>query len=155
MFQIAVKIILQMAIIAFLCPLRALIRRTVQQILCVTWILQAHWQLEQEAVLRKYRHEKFALISPFYRFDHFSDSNLPTNKDSLPKEKPSYHRLFRIIRLWREIVNFGRDKFTGYCFAPFIDAFTDSRHHINMRGWPLYRPATHLHRFCSLPVLQK
>ena len=29
---------------------------------------------------------------------------------------------------------FVRDKFTGYAFAPFVDAFTDSRHHIIMRG---------------------
>ena len=29
---------------------------------------------------------------------------------------------------------FGRDKFTGYVFAPFVDAFTDDRHHIDIRS---------------------
>ena len=29
---------------------------------------------------------------------------------------------------------FERDKFTGYVFAPFVDALTDDRHHIKMRG---------------------
>ncbi|GMQ74708.1 hypothetical protein TEHSL10_23440 [Tetragenococcus halophilus] len=38
----------------------------------------------------------------------------------------------RVIR--RNRVNFGRDKFTGYGFAPFIDALTDDRHYIEMRG---------------------
>ena len=36
--------------------------------------------------------------------------------------------------VWRNRVNFGRDKFTGYLFAPFIDALTDDRHHIEIRG---------------------
>lgn len=29
---------------------------------------------------------------------------------------------------------FERDKFTGYLFAPFVDALTDDRRHIEMRG---------------------
>lgn len=29
---------------------------------------------------------------------------------------------------------FERDKFTGYLFAPIVDALTDDRHHIQMRG---------------------
>ena len=53
----------------------------------------------------------------------------------------------------RSRVNFGRDKFTGYGFAPFIDAFTDSRHHIKMRGLLLSSPATPLLGFCSVPTL--
>ena len=53
---------------------------------------------------------------------------------------------FNMVFLLQEIVGsagtgrlakssrFERDKFTGYVFAPFVDALTDDRHHIKMRG---------------------
>lgn len=38
------------------------------------------------------------------------------------------------LAIWRNRVNFGRDKFTGCLFVLFIDALTDDQRHIIMRG---------------------
>ncbi len=45
-----------------------------------------------------------------------------------------YLQCWQGLVIRRNRVNFGRDKFTGYLFAPFIDALTDDRHHIVIRG---------------------
>ena len=37
------------------------------------------------------------------------------------------------LTIRRNRVNFGKDKFTGYLFAPFIDALTAGRYYIHMR----------------------
>lgn len=66
-----------------------------------------------------------------------------------------YLQVWQGLAVRRNRVNFGRDKFTGYFFAPFIDALTAGRHHIKMRGCRYYSSATHLLGFCSMPVSYK
>ena len=50
---------------------------------------------------------------------------------------PEIWRLLRLHGLFfgtEKSSRFERDKFTGYLFAPFVDALTDDRRHIEMRG---------------------
>ena len=52
-------------------------------------------------------------------------------------------------------VDFGRNKFMGYCYAPFIGTLTDDRQHIKMGGRRYTTSATYHYVLCGVNLKEK
>lgn len=73
--------------------------------------------------------------------------------ETLIHEYPMPYSKYRIGVYIRYFNQTKHENYLDYHKQQFIDAFTNSRHHIKMRGLLLSSPATHRLGFCSVPTL--
>lgn len=81
-------------------------------------------------------------VRPYYRAENLEGikflgsqaGEFPYVRGTHAHNRWRVHQTVSVEVIRRERVDFGRDKFTGYCNAPFIDALTDDRQHISIRG---------------------